>query len=236
MAGDSSTFERGITKAISSPFRTALFVAVAVLVIVMGRMAIDMGYTGSDPVRMLSLRQTLNMELAMMDEYLPHVFGAPSARARTWADALYDLVYVKTGLDHSMVATLADFNELDRAVRRGFEAAAAQPHWQAMMLGTRLIAVRTSLLIVLLPTLGFAWLMGIADGAVARWKRRAAGGRESSTIYHRAKYSHVTLATIGMITWLWLPAPVELWQLGLFLSLLGASLLRVQVQFYKKYI
>ncbi|MDX9943325.1 MAG: DUF4400 domain-containing protein [Azonexus sp.] len=236
MAGDSSTFERGITKAITSPFRTALFLAIAVLVIVMGRMAIDMGYTGSDPERIEALRSTLNDELDKADAHLPHILGSPSERAARWSAIAYDLIYVKTGLDRSMVATPSDFSELDLAVRRGFEAAAAQPHWQAMMLGTKLLAVRSSMIIILLPTIAFAWALGITDGVVARWKRRSSGGRESSTIYHRAKYSHVTFATIGVIVWLWLPVQVQIWQLGLFLAIIGSSLLRVQIQFYKKYI
>ncbi|WP_068637811.1 DUF4400 domain-containing protein [Thauera butanivorans] len=235
MAGETK-LEDGVKKAIWSPFRTVLFLGLALLVAVAGRMLIDLAYTGSDPARMERLRQVLVTEVTMADETLPHILGSPSERAMRWALGAYDILYVKTGLDRSMIATPSDFTELDRAVRRGVDAAVAQPHWQSMMLGTQLLAARAALLPSLFPTLLFAWSIGLVDGAVARWKRRAGGGLESSTIYHRAKYSNVSATTIALVVWFWSPMAIELWQLGLFLALLGGILLRIQLMYYKKYI
>lgn len=236
MAGDASTFERGVRKAIASPFRTALFFGLAIIITVAGRMLIDLGYTGADPQRLEQLRTALIIEISTADDALPHIFGSPSERAMTWALAAYDVLYVKTGLDRSMIATPSDFTELDEAVRRGVDAAAAQPHWQAMMLGTQLMAARAALIPALIPTLLFAWAIGVVDGAVARWKRRAGGGRESSTIYHRAKYLHVSFATLLLIVWFWAPFRLELWQLAILIAAAGAALLRIQLMYYKKYI
>lgn len=236
MAGDTATFERGARKAITAPFRTVLFLGLAILIAVGGRMLIDLGYTGSDPERIDALRETLVTEIMTADDALPHVFGSPSERAMRWAMRAYDILYVKTGLDRSMIATPSDFTELDRAVRRGVDAAAAQPHWQAMMLGTQLLAARVALLPAILPTLLFAWIIGLADGAVARWLRRAGGGRESSNIYHRAKYFHVALFTLALVAWLWAPTRLELWQLAVGLALIGAILIRIQLMYYKKYL
>lgn len=236
MAGDASTFEKGISKAITAPFRSAIFLLVAFIVAVVGRMGIDLLYTGSSAERIDTLRNRLITEVENADQSLPHVFGSPSERAMKWSLQAYDILYTKTGLDRSMVATPSDFTELDLAVRRGVDSAVAQPHWQAMMLGTQLMAARAALLPSLLPTLIFAWVIGSFDGAVARWIRRASGGRESSTIYHRAKYSHVTIATLLMIAWLWSPFSMEIWQLALVLAVIGALLLRIQLMYYKKYI
>lgn len=235
LAGDNATFEQGIRKAISAPFRTAIFLMIASLVIVVGRMLIDFAYTGSDPESLAAAREALREEIIAADQ-LPHVFGSPTERALRWALAAYELVYVTTGLDRSLVATPADFTEPEKALRRGVEAAAAQPHWQAVMIGTQLMAVRAAVLPALIPTLVLAWCLAFMDGAVARWIRRACGGRESSTIYHRAKYLHVLLGTLLLVVWFWSPVRLELWQLGLSFVVLGTLLLRIQLKFYKKYI
>lgn len=235
MAGDDSTFERGIRKAVSSPFRTAIFVGIAVIIAVVGRMLIDLAYTGSDPERLEHMHDALRSEIARADT-LPPVFGSPGERAIRWALGAYDILYVMTGLDRSMIATPDDFTELDVALRRGIDAAAAQPHWKAMMLGTQLMAARAAQLPALLPTIVLGWALALLDGAVARWLRRASGGRESSTIYHRAKYSHATVATLLLIVWFWSPVKLELWQLGLLVAVTGSAFIRMQLMYYKKYI
>lgn len=235
MAGDDSTFERGLRKAVAAPFRTALFVVLALIIAMVGRMLIDLAYTGSDPERLAEMHDALLEEIAAADT-LPHVFGSPSERAMRWALGAYDIMYVMTGLDRSMIATPADFTELDVALRRGVDAAAAQPHWKAMIVGTELMAARAAQLPALLPTILFGWALALLDGAVARWIRREAGGRESSTIYHRAKYMHATLATLVLIVWFWSPIRLERWQLGLLVAAVGASFMRIQLMYYKKYI
>ena len=235
MAGNNATFEQGTRKAILAPFRTIIFLSIAAFVLLVGRMVIDFTYTGSDPIKVEALRSSLWSEIdASLD--LPPVLGDTTERALKWAAAAYEIVYVYTGLDRSLVATPADFTEPEKALRRGLDAAASQPHWQAMMLGTQLIAVRVALLPSLLPLLILTWALALSDGAVSRWIRRAAGGRESSTIYHRAKYMHVVVATVLLVAWLWLPFSVSLWTFGLSLALLGGALLRIQLMFYKKYI
>ena len=88
----------------------------------------------------------------------------------------------------------------------------------------------------MLPTLGLAYLVAGIDGLVARWIRRESGGRESSTIYHRAKYFHAVGATLFVMIWFWYPNGFDFWLETLVMAVLGGGLLRTQLMFYKKYV
>lgn len=235
MAGDSATFDQGLRKAISAPFRLLIFIGIAIVVIVFGRMVIDLAWTGADTARLDAAQTMLRAEIVAADS-LPQVGEAASERALRWAIVSYEWMYIKTGVDRTLIATPSDLTEPEKAMRRGMNAAAAQPHWQAVMIGTQILAVRAAVLPSALPTLLLAYLLGLVDGGVARWVRRASGGRESSTIYHRAKYSHVVIATILLMVWFWAPIGMELWQLTAAIALFGAGMLRTQMKFYKKYV
>ena len=63
MAGDSASFDQGIRKAAFAPFRTALFCGLTFVVIVFGRMVIDLVWTGADPANVSRARAALAAEI-----------------------------------------------------------------------------------------------------------------------------------------------------------------------------
>lgn len=68
----------------------------------------------------------------------------------------YEWTYKKTGIDQTLVAP--NFSEIEQAFRRGMDTTLAQPHWQAVMIGTQTLAVRAAMIQTMLPTLALAYL------------------------------------------------------------------------------
>lgn len=211
----------------------AMFIGVGVLVIVMGRMIIDLFITGSDPASLAAAQAALCHEI-IMSEHLPDVGGPAAERALRWAVTAYEWMYKKTGIDQTLVAP--NFTELEQAFRRGMDTTLAQPHWQAVMIGTQTLAVRAAMIQTMLPTLALAYFVAIFDGIVARWIRRVSGGRESSTIYHRAKYFHAVGVTLLLMAWFWYPGNFDFKLATIIMAVAGGILLRLQLMYYKKFV
>ena len=234
MAGDSASFDRGMRKAAFAPLRALAFSALALAILLFGRMTVDLVWTGSDPAKVSTLHQALFAELDAARQ-LPPVWGPAPERARRWAVAAYEWLYVVPGIDRLLASPPEQLSSPEVAMQRGMKTALAQPRWQAVLLGTQALAARAALLPTALPTLALAYTLAILDGLIARSIRRAAGGRESATRYHRAKYLHATLASVLVMLYFWWPTRVELSHVALILAVAGGLLLRVQVKFYKKY-
>lgn len=101
--------------------------------------------------------------------------------------------------------------------------------------GTQIFAVRTALYLTSLPL--FALLVGVAlaDGFVARARRKACAGRESASLYHRAKLGVSFVAILGYVACVGAPSMVEPGRLLLPVVLLVTLAVRLQVAYYKKY-
>ena len=104
------------------------------------------------------------------------------------------------------------------------------------MVATQLLGVRMTVLVRFTPLLLLLYTIGAADGLTARAIRRSCGGRESASLYHRAKYSQMVVLGLGggaLLVW---PSPVA-WQLcaGLIGMAMG-SLARGQWAYYKKHL
>ena len=234
MAGDSATFDRGMRKAAFAPLRSLVFLGVTITVLVLGRMVVDLVWTGSDPANVATLNQALLSEVAS-SKRLPSILGTTPERAVRWAGKAYEWLYVVTGVDRVLVTPPQELSMPEAALQRGMRTALAQPRWQAVMAGTQTIAARAALLPAAIPTLALCYTLAILDGLIARSVRRAAGGRESATRYHRAKYLHATLASVLAMIYFWWPARIDIGCIALILAAAGGLLLRVQVKFYKKY-
>jgi hypothetical protein len=86
-----------------------------------------------------------------------------------------------------------------------------------------------------LPLLSVLYAVALADGLVQRAIRRASGGRESASLYHRAKHLQVVALAAGVaVTLLWpgMLNPVWVW---MPIAVLIAGLARVQWTYYKKH-
>jgi len=76
------------------------------------------------------------------------------------------------------------------------------------MVGTQLLGVRFAALIRFLPLLLLLYSVGTVDGLTERAIRRSCGGRESASLYHRAKYLQMAVLGLGAVVLLVWPGPV----------------------------
>ncbi|MBL8348448.1 MAG: DUF4400 domain-containing protein [Rubrivivax sp.] len=102
--------------------------------------------------------------------------------------------------------------------------------------GTQIFAVRTALYLASLPLLALLAGVALADGFVARARRKACAGRESASLYHRAKLALSFVAILGYVACVGAPSILEPSRLLLPIVLLVTLAVRVQVAYYKKYL
>jgi len=124
------------------------------------------------------------------------------------ANLLYAVVFEATGI-HDMGLRFAEPSALsipDTVVRRAYLA-----HREAIetaMLGTQLLGVRFAIFMRFLPLLLVLYMVGTADGLTERAIRRSCGGRESASLYHRAKYLQMSVLWLGGVALLVWAGPV----------------------------
>ena len=78
--------------------------------------------------------------------------------------------------------------------------------------------------------------VGGVDGFVQRAKRKACAGRESASIYHRAKLGFSFLAILGYLVCVGMPSLAQPARVLLPLAGILTLLLRLQCACYKKYL
>ena len=99
----------------------------------------------------------------------------------------------------------------------------------------RSLGVRVAILARFAPLLLLLYAVGAADGLAQRAIRRACGGRESASLYHRAKYLQLAVLGLGGVALLMWPAPVQ-WELCVAPgALLTGALAGAQWAYYKKH-
>ena len=162
--------------------------------------------------------------------------GVPDDIFDRSANLVYQLIFGFTGV-HDMAVRFADPVSLsvpDTAVR-GFY----MRNWEAIeaaMVGTQLIGVRLTTSALLSPIAVLGYVVAMTDGFVQRAIRRAAGGRESASLYHRAKHMQVSIGSLGLVTVLVWPAPVNWLLVSLVMTAVIATLARFQWAYYKKHL
>ena len=162
--------------------------------------------------------------------------GAEAGQITAVANFLYGLVFEVTGV-HDMGLRFAEPSALsipDTVVRRSYLA-----HREAIetaMVGTQLLGVRFAILLRFLPLLALLHVVGAVDGLTDRAIRRSCGGRESASLYHRAKYLQMVVLGLGALVLLVLPGPVD-WELFIgLITVLAGVLARLQWAYYKKHL
>ncbi len=151
-----------------------------------------------------------------------------------WANGLYRTLFVASAIEQIVTADPHQLTPFDQTVQRFFVS--MLPALQVAMLATKLYGLRLALwLSAILPVvLGYG--MGMIDGLVERSIRRHSGGRESATLYHRAKYAMASAFGLWLFTYVCVPATFEL-QSGTWV-MAGAigGMSRLQWKYYKKYV
>lgn len=165
-----------------------------------------------------------------------HAYGdLPSIAAGT-ANLLYALLFESTGI-HGMGTSFAQASPVsipDTMVRNAYVA-----NFEAIrvaMVGTQLFGVRLGSLATGLPMLALAYCVASVDGLVARAIRRARGGRESASLYHRAKHLQVIVLVTSAAASLLVPASIDPRYIWVPAALFAAILARLQWTYYKKHL
>ena len=187
------------------------------------------------PEGLARLQSILKQDLARTSHIECWCNDLPKLAAGT-ANFLYATLFQATGI-HDMSARFADGAALsipDTIVRdtyiANFEAI------QVVMVGTQIFGVRIATLAMALPLFALVYGVALADGLVQRAIRRASSGRESASLYHRAKHLQVVLlVTIGAVSlllpesmdprYIWVPSVTAL-----------SILARIQWAYYKKHL
>ena len=187
------------------------------------------------PGRVEGLRALLTEELAAGAELAARQ-GTAAWPVSYSANALYALVFEATGL-HNMGQRFADGSSLsipDTVLRRTWIA--RQDEIEVAMLATQLVGLRAGILIRFLPLLILMYAVGVTDGMSQRAIRQAQAGRESASLYHRAKYAQVVVLATGVVGVLMWPAPVS-WGLYFLSTAVAVGVLAAgQWAFYKKHV
>ena len=181
------------------------------------------------------LKTILATDLARGIELAQWQGGVPSAVTGT-ANFLYELVFRVTGI-HDMGIRFAEGAALsipDTIVRNTYLANIEAI--EVAMIGTQLLGVRLATLALMVPLLVLIYVVSAADGLTQRAIRRACGGRESASLYHRAKNSQVVLVVMAGALSLIQPVSIDPRLIWVPCAVLVGILARLQWAYYKKHL
>ena len=187
------------------------------------------------PEGLARLQSILNQDLARTNNIECWCNDLPKLAAGT-ANFLYASLFQATGI-HDMGARFADGAALsipDTIVRKTYIANAEAI--EVAMVGTQLFGVRIATLMMAIPLFALVYSVALTDGLVQRAVRRASGGHESSSLYHRAKHLQLLLLVTSGAVNLLLPESIDprcIWVPGV--TVLGI-LVRIQWAYYKKHL
>ncbi len=162
--------------------------------------------------------------------------GGVSGAVTGAANFMYGLVFGVTGI-HDMGLRFAEGTALsipDTIVRNSYLANIDAI--EVAMIGTQLLGVRLATLAMMAPLLVLVYLVAAVDGLTQRAIRRACGGRESASLYHRAKHLQVMLVAMGGVLVLIQPVSIDPRLIGVPVALLVGILARLQWACYKKHL
>jgi integrating conjugative element membrane protein (TIGR03747 family) len=236
LASRNASFHEGVvTGALLAPLKLAFVLLLGLVGIVVVAWIVDWTFVFKVwPEGVGRLKGILAADLARAIELAEWQGGVPGAV--TWtANFMYGLVFGVTGI-HDMGMRFAEGAALsipDTIVRNAY-LANIEPI-EAAMIGTQLLGVRLATLGMMAPLLVLVYLIAAADGLTQRAIRRACGGRESASLYHRAKHLQVILVAMGGMLVLTQPVSIDPRLVGVPVAVLVGLLARLQWACYKKH-
>ena len=237
MASRNATFyESGVSGALFAPLKWFFYILILLLALMLAAWVVDWIFVFRVwPDGLVSLKNVLTGDLSRTAS-LGGWHNELNRLAVATANCVYELIFKAPGI-HDMGARFADGTALsipDTIVRNTYIA-----NYQAIqvaMTGTQLFGVRLAVLLMALPLFVLAYVFALSDGLAQRAIRRASGGNESASIYHRAKYYLVALGSALSALYLLLPASIDpRWIILPGISVLGL-LVRWQWVYYKKHL
>ena len=237
MASRNASFhEGGIAGALLAPLKLVFALTLTFVGIIFVAWIVDWTFVFKVwPDGIDRLKSILAADLARGRDLAAWQGAVPDAVAGT-ANFLYALVFRITGV-HDMGMRFAEGAALsipDTIVRNTYMA--NREAIEVAMIGTQLLGVRLATLALIAPLLVLVYVVAGVDGLTQRAIRRASGGRESASLYHRAKHLQVALMAIAFLVGLLWPAAIDVRWLGLPLAACLAILTRLQWAYYKKHL
>lgn len=228
----SSRSEPTVTENTFAPFKLAWRLCLAVMLMWFVHMVTQAAW-----VRVQALDPGDHIQ-SQLDYYIPQ--SDPTGIAASLSLSSIDLIG-KLGLlrlipPQPKKAQADSDMRLAPGIQRGLWAV-FRPEIIAAIYSTVLFAAKLGVILSLIPLL-LLWLAAFAvDGLVQRYIRRVSAGRESATVYHRAKlYGTKMLPPLAAVLFLCSPVAFHPGLVFLPAALLSAVLVRVQATYYKKYL
>jgi integrating conjugative element membrane protein (TIGR03747 family) len=233
---NASFHEGGIAGALLAPLKLVFALTLAFIGFLVVAWIVDWAFVFKVwPDGINRLKTILAADLARALDLAECQGGLQSAVTGT-ANFIYSLVFRVTGI-HDIGMRFADGAALsipDTIVRNTYLA--NREAIEVAMIGTQLLGIRLATLALMVPLLALVYLAAAADGLTQRAIRRACGGRESASLYHRAKHLQVALIAIGLLICLFWPASVDVRWTGVSLTATLGILTRLQWACYKKHL
>ncbi len=233
---NASFHEGGFTGALLAPLKLVFALTLAFIGFLVVAWIVDWTFVFKVwPDGIDRLKTILATDLARGLELAQWQGGVPSAVTGT-ANFLYELVFRVTGI-HDMGIRFAEGAALsipDTIVRNTYLANIEAI--EVAMIGTQLLGVRLATLALMVPLLVLIYVVSAADGLTQRAIRRACGGRESASLYHRAKNSQVVLVVMAGALSLIQPVSIDPRLIWVPCAVLVGILARLQWAYYKKHL
>jgi integrating conjugative element membrane protein (TIGR03747 family) len=237
LASRNASFHEGVVAgALLAPLKIAFMLLMGLVGIVTVAWIVDWVFVFKVwPEGVGRLKGILAADLARGIKLAEWQNGVSKAVAGT-ANFLYGLGFGVTGI-HDMGLRFAQGAALsipDTIVRNSYLANIDAI--EVAMIGTQLLGVRLATLGMMAPLLMLVYLVAATDGLTQRAIRRACGGRESASIYHRAKHLQVMLLAMGGVLVLIQPVSIDPRLVAEPVTFLVGILARLQWACYKKHL
>lgn len=233
MASRAATFRGGYLGALLAPLRYAAYLVILLVTLLLAAWVIDAilvfrVWNG----RTDRLQGALAEAVAALRA--PYGIQLIKANGPAWANGLYQALFVASAIEQIVTADEQGLSSFDQAVQRFFVS--MLPVLHVLMLATKLVALRLALWLSAILPVAMGYAVGMVDGLVERLARRYGGGRESATLYHRAKYAMTAVVGAWLFAYACVPMRVDLGLGAWAVSAIIAVLSRLQWKYYKKYV
>jgi len=233
---EASFHDRGIAGALFAPLKWSFGGLLVLLALILAAWIIDWVFVFKVwPDGLERLQRLLEQDLARAARLWDSIGEFPRFATVT-ANFLYAMLFKLTGI-HDMGARFAEGSALsipDTVVRNTYIA-----NFEAIrvaMVGAQLFGVRLAALAMTVPMFALVYCVASIDGLAQRAIRRASGGRESASLYHRAKYLQVALLVASGAASLLPPVSIDQRWTWVPTAIVLAILARVQWAYYKKHL
>jgi integrating conjugative element membrane protein (TIGR03747 family) len=152
------------------------------------------------------------------------------------ATKAYWLVFEVTRAQEMLSVPATESKPISQAVRRAF-GAGLKVDLTVASYATILFGVKLAIMALAAPLFAVLMAVAVVDGGVQRFIRKACGGMESSSIYHRVKlYGVLMLPPFATTLFFCVPVAFDPAWIYVPTAVLSAILLRFQMTYYKKYV